>query len=633
MKTFYIILFIGFLFAQPNLGSSTSLDIMTWNIENFPKQNNATVDYVTNFLLASNIDIVALQEISSRSYFELLIDNLNLEDDTSSWMGYRAGGNSSWMENAYIVRSDEFSNISEPFEIFHDEGYAFPREPYVLSVEYNEENFILINNHLKCCDGEGFYRRQLASILLQEYIEEVYPNDKVIVLGDLNDEIQEPQQYNAFWNFIDSPDFLFTDMGIAEGSLLYWSYPMFPSHLDHILVSNELFSAVGNVETILYDDYMDGGWEEYDINISDHRPVYISILGDFDLGDINNDGEVDILDIVLMVDWILSPYDPSEDELAIGDLSGDGSIDVLDVVALVELIVNSPAMTQLTVYVQGFYEQNLLTGTSTVTIGDSTFTTENGMITVTMPQGTYEFNATNPNTWDNLAFWNDDYLGMSDEQTSRPYEMRHGDDHLSPITLDQEVQNVYANKIDLTYPFGETFMDLGPQVVAYADPSPLVVNTSYEIPDETRTGWLNDYVTDVSAIPHAENLISEIQYLAEMPETPHTWVAFSNDFPPPGTNNTTWDENYEIIEGHARYPLWPSKYTLYIEIFQAMFRGIDDPAVLYNNGGDDVGFNARGNRDITFSSFWGNGFWVTTPDQMTNNAGQNNQEKINALKK
>ena len=40
-----------------------------------------------------------------------------------------------------------------------------------------------------------------------------------------------------------------------------------------------------------------------------------------------------------------------------------------------------------------------------------------------------------------------------------------------------------------------------------------------------------------------------------------------------------------------------------------MFRGIDDPAVLYNNGGDDVGFNARGNRDITFSSFWGKHSW------------------------
>ena len=57
------------------------------------------------------------------------------------------------------------------------------------------------------------------------------------------------------------------------------------------------------------------------------------------LGDLNNDSEVDILDIVMMVDWILSSYIPSEEQLAVGDLSGDGSIDILDVVSLVSLIL------------------------------------------------------------------------------------------------------------------------------------------------------------------------------------------------------------------------------------------------------------------------------------------------------
>jgi hypothetical protein len=48
---------------------------------------------------------------------------------------------------------------------------------------------------------------------------------------------------------------------------------------------------------------------------------------------------VDILDIVIMVDWILSSYIPTNEELAVGDLSGDGSIDILDVVSLVSLIL------------------------------------------------------------------------------------------------------------------------------------------------------------------------------------------------------------------------------------------------------------------------------------------------------
>jgi endonuclease/exonuclease/phosphatase family metal-dependent hydrolase len=314
---------------------------MTWNLEHFPKENNVTLEYVVNFLVASNIDVVALQEIESRSYFELLIDSLNIEDDTGIWVGFRAGGNSAMMELAYIIRTDEFSNISEPFEIFHDEGYAFPREPYVISLDYDNESVIIMNNHLKCCDGyENEARRQLASNLLQEYIEEFHTNEQVIVLGDLNDEIQEPPQYNVFWNFIDSPDFfLFADMAIAEGSLLYWSYPNWPSHIDHILVSDELFSKIGDVETILYDEYIEGGWVWYDNFVSDHRPVFISIIMDVVECDLNGDDSTDVLDIVIMVDWNLSSYIPTYEQLAVGDLSGDGSIDILDVVSLVSLIL------------------------------------------------------------------------------------------------------------------------------------------------------------------------------------------------------------------------------------------------------------------------------------------------------
>ena len=54
---------------------------------------------------------------------------------------------------------------------------------------------------------------------------------------------------------------------------------------------------------------------------------------------LNNDSEVDILDIVMMVDWILSSHIPTYYQLNAGDLSGDGTIDVLDVVALIELIL------------------------------------------------------------------------------------------------------------------------------------------------------------------------------------------------------------------------------------------------------------------------------------------------------
>ena len=108
------------------------------------------------------------------------------------------------------------------------------------------------------------------------FIDSTFFDAQVILLGDLNDDIAEPQTTNVFWNFIENTEnYLFADMEIAEGSFANWSYPTWPSHLDHILITNGLFDEYENstAKTISVDHYLEGGWHEYDVNISDHRPV------------------------------------------------------------------------------------------------------------------------------------------------------------------------------------------------------------------------------------------------------------------------------------------------------------------------------------------------------------------------
>mgnify|MGYP001382175518 CR=1 FL=1 len=122
------------------------------------------------------------------------------------------------------------------------------------------------------------YRRKMASQGLQDYVDLYHPYDKVIILGDLNDEITDPEAQNVFWNFISNPnEYQFADMSIAEGSSDDWSYPGWPSHLDHIIISNELFNFVYDVSCIKYEESLENGWSEYDNYISDHRPVGIQL--------------------------------------------------------------------------------------------------------------------------------------------------------------------------------------------------------------------------------------------------------------------------------------------------------------------------------------------------------------------
>ena len=67
------------------------------------------------------------------------------------------------------------------------------------------------------------------------------------------------------------------------------------------------------------------------INIIDHETGWSQVL----VGDINSDGTINVIDIVMAVDLILSNnYD------VVGDVNEDGSLDLLDIVMLVDWVLN-----------------------------------------------------------------------------------------------------------------------------------------------------------------------------------------------------------------------------------------------------------------------------------------------------
>ena len=60
-------------------------------------------------------------------------------------------------------------------------------------------------------------------------------------------------------------------------------------------------------------------------------------LSDSIIGDLNNDETLNILDVVLLVNLILSGDDSNDS----GDVNGDGMQNILDIVMLINLILNS----------------------------------------------------------------------------------------------------------------------------------------------------------------------------------------------------------------------------------------------------------------------------------------------------
>ena len=267
-----------------SFGTDTTLEVVTWNIERFPKNGQTTLDYVKQIIENVDADVFAFQEITDTTLFKQMLSQLPQ---------YEYYFKSSWYAGLAYIYKPEVVQINDIYEIYTSSPYwsPFPRSPMVMDLNYRNKNYMLINNHFKCC-GDGILnasnskdeeaRRYKAANLLKEYIDKNLADKRVIVVGDLNDEITDNEKNNVFINIInDSLNYLFADMDIAKGESAGWSYPSYPSHLDHLLITNELFidfqNTASEIKVLKIDEFLSGGWNEYDANVSDHRPDALKI--------------------------------------------------------------------------------------------------------------------------------------------------------------------------------------------------------------------------------------------------------------------------------------------------------------------------------------------------------------------
>ena len=294
---FLLLINAQFLNAQSlkdlQFGTDSTFEVVSWNIEWFPKNGQVTADSVKTILQSLAADVYALQEID---------DTTLLKQVVSTIPGYACHFKFSHYGGLAYVYNTNTVQVNKKYEIYTSQPFwnAFPRSPKVLELTFNNEEYVIIDNHLKCC-GDGVLdindtydeenRRLRAVNLLKTYTDSVFSNDKVIVVGDWNDILTDPTPKNVFNSFLNDSDYLFVDFPISLGSSANFSFPTWPSHLDHILISDELFADFSKpnsiVSCIRIDDYM-SSWSAYDYNISDHRPVGLKLEVDAVISTINN---------------------------------------------------------------------------------------------------------------------------------------------------------------------------------------------------------------------------------------------------------------------------------------------------------------------------------------------------------
>ena len=244
--------------------SDDVLDIATWNLEQFPL-TSSTIELVRDAVLAMDADVMAIQEISSTSAFNTLSSQL------PDWDGVYENVNGG-IELGFLIKKSAIISYSTTRKIFSGQTSPFPREPVLIDLEHtNGVKVTLVNLHLKCCN-DGETRRNKASQLLKSELDSD-PSTAYVVLGDFNDDINSG---SPFSNFIADDEYLFADWMIAKSeNQSEWSYPSWPSHIDHILVTSELFDMITYTQTIKLSECING----YADKVSDHRPVMIGLQG------------------------------------------------------------------------------------------------------------------------------------------------------------------------------------------------------------------------------------------------------------------------------------------------------------------------------------------------------------------
>ena len=164
-----------------------------------------------------------------------------------------------------------------------------------------------------------------ANKLLKQYLLLNHPSDRLIVLGDLNDTLMDPVQHNVFRMFrADSSRYRCADHALAQGPNYYWSYPTWPSHLDHMLISNELFSFFpdpsAGAQIVRVDDFLPNGWADYDQFLSDHRPVGLKIPFSSSIGS-EEEQEAE-------VHWLVPNPTSKDVEIDLSELSNTETVEI-----------------------------------------------------------------------------------------------------------------------------------------------------------------------------------------------------------------------------------------------------------------------------------------------------------------
>ena len=262
------------------VGSANTLDVLTWNIRQFPT-NSTTTSKVADLIWQMGVDLVAVQEIADIDAFHELLCALPGYEGVLSTDQYSTG---EYQKTGYIYRSSQIT-VRAITPVFTSDNSAFPRPPLKADIDVHlpdgaQTQFTIIDVHLKAgVSVDDAARRRDAVVKLKGLVDGLVlatPGSKVMIVGDFNDSPDDSAGENVFTAFLDDSSH-YTVLTLALAQADDYSYIPYPSLIDNMIVTSTLLSdtAGGYTEVLLLDEEITQ--YNYENQVSDHRPV-VTIL-------------------------------------------------------------------------------------------------------------------------------------------------------------------------------------------------------------------------------------------------------------------------------------------------------------------------------------------------------------------
>jgi len=189
----------------PPIGSKDTLELATWNIENFP-DTAQTPKLVADLITSLDLDVVVTEEIASETAWQELLDRLPEHEGVLSTHVYTP---TEYQKIGVIYRASEVT-VGTPTLLFESDGFAFPRPPFALPITVDGHTFELIGVHLKAgTTTDDIERRRQAIVALDQHLRTQISGggeDEVVLLGDYNQQIVDADGRAVLAPLLEAPD-------------------------------------------------------------------------------------------------------------------------------------------------------------------------------------------------------------------------------------------------------------------------------------------------------------------------------------------------------------------------------------------------------------------------------------------